>query len=117
MVSKRRQRSASTAEPAPKKVRRDLTTEVSRSEDIPAVVEVPREEDIAEEDVPLVRAPRSSSRDRRSTEEGELIDRATTADEDEQLEVDIMSGGDVDIPGISVQPGFLLAHEGRDEAQ
>ena len=28
-----------------------------------------------------------------------------------------MSGGDVDILGISVQPGFLLAHEGRDEAQ
>ena len=114
-MSKRRQRSASTAEPAPKKVRRDLTTEVSRSEGIPAVVEVPREEDIAEEDIPLVRPPRSSSRNRRSAEEGELVDRATITDEDEQI--DIMSGGDVDIPGISVRPGFLLAHEGRDEAQ
>ena len=114
-MSKRRQRSASTAEPAPKKVRRDLITEVSHSEDIPAVVEVPREEDITEEDIPLVRPPRSSSRDRRSAEEGELVDRATITDEDEQI--DIMSGGDVDIPGIYVRPGSLLAHEGRDEVQ
>ena len=50
-------------------------------------------------------------------EEGELVDRATTVDEDEQPEVDIMSGGDVNIPGVSVQPGSSPAREGRDEAQ
>jgi len=121
-VSKRRRRSASIAEPVPKKVRRDLSAEVSQSEDISAGVEahpedvpVRVEEPPEDEDFPnLVRAPRSHSK---TVEEGELVDEPTAADDDEQLEVDIMGEEDVEIPGISAQPEPPSAHEGRDEAQ
>jgi hypothetical protein len=119
-VGKRRQRAASATEPASKKVRRELTPAVSVQATVspgagePSIaaaslpVDVPtgtgalREEDIAEEESPLVRAPRSRSRDRGTTEEGEIADEPPIGDED--IEVDIMSGGDVEIPGISAQP-------------
>ena len=119
LASKRRRRSASIAEPVPKKVRRDLTAEVSQSGDISAGAEAPPEdvpvrveEPPEDEDFPsLVRAPRSRSK---TVEEGELVDESTAAEEDELLEVDIMTGGDA---GISVQPEPSSAHDGRDEAQ
>ena len=122
LASKRRRRSASIAEPAPKKARRDLTAEVSQSGDISAGVEAPPEdvpvrveEPSEDEDFPtLVRAPRSRSK---TVEEGELVEESTAAEDDESLEVDIMTGGDVEIAGLSVQPEPSSAHDGRDEAQ
>ena len=57
------------------------------------------------------------SRGCRSSEGGEPADEPTAADEAEHFEVDIMSGVDVEIPGVSSQPGFSSAHERRDEAQ
>ena len=53
----------------------------------------------------------------RILEEGEFADKPIAADEAEQLEVDIMSGGDVEIPGVLIQPGSSSAHERRDETQ
>ena len=116
-VGKRPRGSTSTAEPAPKKVRRDLTAAVSPSEDIPSGVEEPREEEADEDDAPLVPARRLRSRGPRIVEEAEPADKPTTADEAEQFEVDIMSGGDVERPGVSAQFGASSAHERRDEAQ
>ena len=94
-----------------------MTAEVSLSEDIPAGVEEPREEEADEDDALLVPARRLRSRGPRIVEEAEPADEPTAADEAEQFEVDIMSGGDVEIPGVSSQPGFSSAHERRDEAQ
>jgi len=113
-VSKRRRRSTSVAEPTPKKVRRDLTAEVSQSEDVLAGVEEQRGGAMSDEDVPLVHAPRSHSG---TVEEGELVDKPTASEEDESIKVDIMSGGDVGIPRISAQLEPSSAHEGRGEAQ
>jgi len=50
-------------------------------------------------------------------EEGELADEPAAADEAEQLEVDLMSRDDVEIPGVSTQPGSSSAQERREEAQ
>ena len=114
---KRPQGSTSTVEPAPKKVRRDLAAAVSPSEDIPSGVEEQREEEGDEDDAPLVRTRGLRSRGPMILEEGEFADKPTTTDEAEQFEADIMSGGDVEIPGVSTQHGSSSAREGRDEAQ
>ena len=50
-------------------------------------------------------------------EEGELADEPTATDEAEQLEADLVGRDDVEIPGVSTQPGSSSAHERRDEAQ
>ena len=50
-------------------------------------------------------------------EEGELADEPIAIDEAEQLEVVLMGRDDVEIPGVSTQPGSSSAHERRDEAQ
>jgi len=52
-VPKRPQGSTSTAEPAPKKARKDLEAEASRSEAIPSGVEARREEEEEEDEAPL----------------------------------------------------------------
>ena len=122
MARKRRRRSASVVEPAPKKARRDLTAEVSQSRAISAGVEAPPEgvpvrveEPLEDEDFPSsVRAPRSRSK---TVEEGELVERPLVAGDTESPEVDIMGEEDVEIPGISTQPESPSAHEGRDEVQ
>ena len=49
-------------------------------------------------------------------EEGELADEPTAAaaaDDAEQLEVDLMSRDDVEIPGVSAHPGSYSAQERR----
>ena len=50
-------------------------------------------------------------------EEGELADEPTATDETEQLEVDLVGRDNVEIPGVSTQPGSSSAQERRDEAQ
>ena len=50
-------------------------------------------------------------------EEGEFVDESAAAGDDESVEVDIMTGGDVEIAGLLVQPEPSSAHDGRDEAQ
>jgi len=90
---------------------------VSPSEDIPSGIEELREEEADKDDAPLVHVRRLRSKGLRIAEEGEPADKPTAADEAERIEVDIMSGGDVEILGVSAQPGSSSAHERRDEVQ
>ena len=55
-------------------------------------------------------------RRRELADEPNVADEPTAADEPEQLEVDLMSRDDVEIPGVSAQPGSPSAQERRDEA-
>ena len=109
--------STSTAEPVPKKVRRDLAAEASMSEAVPSGVEGQREEEEEEDEAPLVRTRGLRSRGPAFLEEGELADEPLITDEAEQLEADLMGRDDVEIPGVSAQSEFSSAQERRDEAQ
>ena len=68
------------------------------------------------DDTPLVHARRLHRRSLGIAEEGEPADRPTATDETEELEVDIMSGGDVEILGISARPESSSAQR-KDEAR
>ena len=94
-----------------------MAAAVSPSGDIPSGVEEQREEAGDEDDAPLVRTRGLRSRGPMILEEGEFADKPTAADEAEQFEADIMSGGDVERPGVLAQLGASSAHERRDEAQ
>ena len=75
--------STSTAEPAPKKARKDLAAE----EAVPSGVEEQREEEEEEDDAPLVHSHGLRSRGPVFLEEGELADEPIATDEAEQLEL------------------------------
>ena len=115
-MHKRPQGSTSTIEPAPKKTRRDLAAEASMSEAIPSGVEEQREEE-EEDSAPLVRTRGLRSRGPAFLEEGELADEPLLLDEAEQLEADLVGRDDVEIPGVSTQPGSSSAQERGEEAQ
>jgi len=128
-VRKRPQGSTSIVEPAPKKIRRDLAAEVFLSEAIPSGVEEQKEEEEDEDNVPLIRTRGLRSKGPVILAEGEFANEPTAAvepaaadepiavDDAEQLEVDLMSRDDVEIPGVSTQHGSSSAQERRDEAQ
>ena len=50
-------------------------------------------------------------------EEGKLADEPATAEEAERPKVDLVGRDDVEIPGISSQPGSSSVQEKRDEVQ
>ena len=93
-----------------------MAAEVSLSEAIPSGVEEQREEE-KEDNAPLVSTRGLCSRGPAFLEEGELADEPLTIDEAEQLEADLVSRADVEIPGVSIQPGSSSASERREEAQ
>ena len=121
-MHKRLQGSIFIVEPAPKKARRDLAAEVSLSAAIPSGVEEQIEEEEDEDNVPLIRTRGLRSKGPVILEEGEFTDEPTVADEPtaaddaEQFEADLMSRDDVEIQGVSTQPGSSSAQERRDEA-
>ena len=84
VVNKRSHGSTSTAEPAPKKAKKDLAAEASRSEVFPSGVEERREEEEEEDNAPLVRTRGLRSKGPMILEEGELADEPTAADDAEQ---------------------------------
>ena len=116
-VSKRSHSSASKGEPIPKKARRESEAEASMPEVVPSSVEEQREEEEDEEEVPLLRPRGLRSRDPLILEEGELAGELAMAEEVEQPEVDLVRRDDVEIPGVSTQPGPSSVHERRVEVQ
>ena len=87
------------------------------SEAVPSGVEEQREEEEEEEEIPLLRPRGLRSRGPVILEEGELADEPATIEEADQLEVDLVGRDDVEIPGVSTQPGSSSVQERRGEEQ
>jgi len=115
-VSKRSHGSTSKGEPIPKKARREPEAEASMPEVVPSGVEGQREEE--EEEIPLLHPRGLRSRGPMILEEGELAGEPIMAEEAERPEVDLVGRDDVEIPGVSTQPGSSSSVQGRrDEVQ
>ena len=78
-------------------------------------VEGQREEE--EEEIPLLRSRGLRSRGPMILEEGELAGEPVLAEEAERPKVDLVRRDDVEILGVSTQPGSSSVQESRDEVQ
>ena len=109
--------SASKDEPIPKMARRESEAEASMPEVVPSGVEGQREEEEEKEEIPLLRPRGLHSRSPVILEEGELVGEPIMAEEAERFEVDLVGRDDVEILGVSTQPGSSSVQERRDEVQ
>ena len=118
-MSKRSHGSTFKGEPILKKARREPEAEASMPEVVPSGVEGQREEEEEEEEeeIPLLHPRGLRSRGPVILEEGELAGEPVMAEEAERSEVDLVGRDDVEIPGVSTQPGSSLVQERRDEVQ
>jgi len=116
-VSKRSHGSTSKSEPIPKKARREPEAGASMPEVVSSGIEGQREEEEEEEEIPLLLPRGLCNRGPMILEEGELADEPATAEETERPEVDLIGRDDVEIPGVSSQPGSSSVQEKRDEVQ
>ena len=114
-MSNRSHGSTSKSEPIPKKPRREPEVEALMLEVVPSGVEGQREEE--EEEIPLLHPRGLRSRGPVILEEGELAGEPVMAEEAERLEVDLVGKDDIEIPGVSTQPGSSSVQERRDEVQ
>jgi len=103
-MAKRSHGSASKGEPRPKKARRESEAEALMPEVVPPSVEEQGEEEEEEEEVPVLRSQGLYSRGV-ILEEGELAGEPVMAEEVERPEVDLVRKDDVEILGVSTQPG------------
>jgi len=110
-MAKRFRGSASKGEPILKKARRESVAEALMPKVVPPGVEENGEEEEEEEEVLVLCSHSLRSRGPVILEEGELADKPIVAEEVKRPEVDI------EIPGISTQPGPSSVHERRVEVQ
>jgi len=84
---------------------------------VPPGVEEQGEEEEEKEEVPILHSRGLRSRGPAILEEGELVGEPDIAEEVERPEVDLVGRDDVEILGVSTQPGPSSAHERRVEVQ
>ena len=80
---------------------------------VPSGVEVQGEEEKEEEEVPILRSLGLHNRGPVILEEGELAGEPAMAEEVERPKVDLVRKDDVEISGVSTQPGPSSAHGRR----
>ena len=96
--------------------RRGSEAKASMPEVVPAGAEQGEEEE-EEEEVPVLRSRGLRSRGPVILEEGELAGEPVMAEEVERPKVDLVRKDDIEIPGVSTQPGPSSVHERRVEVQ
>ena len=116
-MAKRSRSSASKGEPLPKKARRESEAEATMPNLVPPGVEEQREEEEEEEEVLVLRSRDLRSRGPVILEEGEFANEPIMAEDVERPKVDLVRKDDVEIPGVSTQPGPSSAHGRRVEVQ
>jgi len=117
-VAKRSCGSAAQGEPRPKKAKKGSEAEVSMPKVVPAGAEEQEEEEEQEEGrVLTLRSRGLRSRGPVILAEGRPVGEPVMAEEVEHPEVDLVGRDDVEIPGVSTQPGSSSSHEGRVEVQ
>jgi len=80
-------------------------------------VEEQGDEEEEEEEVPVLRSRGLRSRGPVILEEGELAGEPVMAEDVKRPEVDLVGRDDVEIPGVSTQPGPSSVHKRRVEVQ
>ena len=100
--------SASQGEPRSKKARKGSEAEASMPEVVPSGAEKQEEKEEEEEEEVRSRGPALLA-------EGESVGEPVMAEEVERPEVDLVGRDDVEISGVSTQPGPSSPHERRVE--
>jgi len=115
-VAKHSRGSASQGEPRPKKAKKGSEAKFSLSEVVPASVEEQEEEEEEEEgEVLTLRSRGLRSRGPAILAEGEPVGESVITEEVEHTDVNLVGRDDVEIPGVSTQPGSSSAHKERVE--
>ena len=115
-VGKRSCDYASNGEPIPKKARRESEAEASMAKVVPPSVEKQGDKE-EEEEAPVLRSRGLRSKGPVILEEGELAGELVMAEEVERPKIDLVRKDDVEILGVSTQPGPSSAHGRRLEVQ
>ena len=119
-MGKRPRGSTSQGEPNPKKARRESEAEVliQMPKVVPAATEEQEEEEEEEEEAVLTLRSRGlRSRGPAILAEGEPVGEPVMTEKVERPEVDLVERNDVEISGVSTQPGPSSAQERRAEVQ
>jgi len=109
-MAKRSRASSSKGEPIPKKATRESEAEASMPEVVPPGVGEHGEEEEEEEEVPVLRFQGLRNRGPVILEEGELTGEPVIDEEVERPEVDFVRKDDIEILGVSTQPGPSSAY-------